>query len=296
VIAFGMLILILKPEFDFLSIFEDGTRAASTAPAATVTQVAQEPTFTASPLPSTTRVASATPLIVVPTTAIPSATNTSTPIPPTLTATATSTLVPLTATPIPSTTPSPTLPPSATSTLTPSLTPAYYQRRIIFLENSIPFDMVSLPSTSPCMPINASAPEECIGKTLWIDLAPISADQYQLCVLRRICPSNPNDVSSGSAIGLSWLNAATFCEWRHGRLPTDSEITAFSTYPNEVKFMASFPEWLGVDKQGMLIAPKANLKRAAIWDGTLPFQLAQLEDEAIETNRDFVFRCVIYQA
>lgn len=320
VIVFGVVALMLRPEFGFLSLIENATSTTLPSPVDAsplpATQAAQAPTVTLTPLPSATTIPPTTLPISVPTEVVPpttlptlaptepsTETATVTPLPPTFTLTWTFTPSPIppSETPLPSATSTPTFTATFTAippTVTPSPTPAYYQRKTILLnkgQSLIPFDMLSLPSSTPCIPIRSAEPAECTGKTLWIDLIPVSVSQYRFCVDRGDCSLYSYASVTGPIIGLSWLNAANFCNWRGGRLPTDEEIMLLMSLPSEIRVTAFQPEWLGVDKQGALIASEASAGRAAVWDGTIPFQLAQMVDEAIEMNRDFAFRCVVYQ-
>ena len=306
--VFGMIALMIQPEFGFLSQPNQNSPASNVvASPSTSAPIVQLPSATALLLPSATSTPIPTqPVIVVATTALPTTPPTASPLPPTLTPTGsfTPTVLPPTATSLPSPTSTPTvIPVTDTPTPTPSPTRTYYSRKAFILENTLAFDMVSLPSTSPCTAITTTSPDDCGGKTLWIDLVPVSVAQYQLCVFARVCPQSANEASMGPVTGINWLNAAGFCAWRGsrlpnksaGRLPTDVEIGLLMAHVSETHAAASPPEWLGLDKQGMLIPANANSARAAVWDGTLPFQLSQIADEPIENNRNFTFRCVMYQ-
>ncbi len=62
----------------------------------------------------------------------------------------------------------------------------------------------------------------------WIDKTEITNGQYRLCVEAKICapPKGQTKVFGGDelpVVGINWEQAATYCEWVGGRLPTEAE-------------------------------------------------------------------------
>jgi formylglycine-generating enzyme required for sulfatase activity len=64
--------------------------------------------------------------------------------------------------------------------------------------------------------------------TFWIDKTEITNQQYQLCVTAGACtPAHPQPTAFREdplpAVGVDWEQAATYCRWVEGRLPTEAE-------------------------------------------------------------------------
>jgi tetratricopeptide (TPR) repeat protein len=137
-----------------------------------------------------------------------------------------------TAIPTPTPAPSPTTPPSPTATAIPQPT----ETPTLELETPLK-STVTLPAEKPLTQTRAiddaveilikSSDEE--ANWFWIDQTEVTNEQYRSCVDAEVCSPNQPDYAvwfyqaGHPVVGVTWLQAQTYCQWAGGNLPTVSQ-------------------------------------------------------------------------
>lgn len=137
----------------------------------------------------------------------------------------------------------PTAKTSPTNTVEPTVSPVsiYPSVRAVLHDTwTRPADnmvMVFVPGGAFMMGSSASDPDayeieqpqhEVRLDGFWIDKTEVTNAQYTLCVEAGICesPANSEDFNNGNnypVVNVSWQNAADYCSWVHGQLPTEAQ-------------------------------------------------------------------------
>lgn len=202
---------------------------------------------------------------------------------PTLAAPETSTARPIdTLTAVPSSTVRPT--PTSTATQDPGVPPQNPLPGSAWLRPADGMAMVYVPGGTYAMgseggPEDEQPAHDVTLDGFWIDRTEVTNAQYAQCVAAGVCEQSAyaTDPDLGGAdypvVGVSWMDAETYCEWADGRLLTEAEWEyaargpSASIYPwGDTGPTCEFAQFHGCDGRTI---PAGNLPAGASWVGAL---------------------------